>query len=157
MADGSFKNIEDLKLGDELLTFNIPGLPSTDNPEDWSPESKWSTDSTSNFTKVTTRVSSLESGPWWRHYVINGQYRVTGEHYLFVKRNELYQFVPVALLKVGDAFLTADKTEIEITNIELVHATVSTVALDVEDNDMYFADGILAHNLRAPITDASYK
>lgn len=157
MADGSFKNIEDLKIGDELLTFNIPGLPSTDNPEDWSPESKWSTDSTSNFTKVTTRVSSLESGPWWRHYVINGQYRVTGEHYLFVKRNDLYQFLPVALLKVGDAFLTADKTEIEITNIELVHATVSTVALDVEDNDMYFADGILAHNLRAPLDSAAYK
>ena len=157
MADGSFKNIEDLKLGDELLTFNIPGLPSTDNPEDWSPESKWSTDSTSNFTKVTTRVSSLESGPWWRYYVINGQYRVTGEHYLFVKRNDLYQFFPVALLKVGDAFLTADKTEIEITNIELVHATVSTVALDVEDNDMYFADGILAHNLRAPLDSSAYK
>lgn len=152
MADGSFKNIEDLKLGDELLTFNIPGLPSTDNPEDWSPESTWSTDSTSNFTKTTTKVSYVETGTWWRHHVINGQYRVTGEHWLFVKRNDVYQFVQVAYLKVGDFFLTPDKTEIEITNIELIHVTASTVALDVEDNDMYFADGILAHNLRAPVS-----
>jgi hypothetical protein len=152
MADGSFKNIEDLKLGDELLTFNIPGLPSTDNPEDWSPESTWSTDSTANFTKVTTKVSSIGTGTWYRHYLINGQYRVTGEHYIFVKRNDVYQFVQVAYLKVGDAFLTADKTEIELTNIELVQVMASTVALDVEDNDMYFADGILAHNLRAPVS-----
>lgn len=157
MANGSFKNIEDLKLGDELLTFSIPGLPSTDDPADWSPESTWSTNSTSNFTKVTTKVSSIQTGTWYRHYVINGQYQVTGEHYVFVKRNDLYQFVQVALLKVGDAFLTENKTEIKITNIELVQVTASTVALDVEDNDMYFADGILAHNLRAPVDAAGYK
>ena len=71
MADGSFKNIEDLKLGDELLTFRIPGLAQSDNPDDWYPTSKWSTDSTDNFTKTTTKVSHMRTGPFWRHYVIN--------------------------------------------------------------------------------------
>jgi hypothetical protein len=43
------------------------------------------------------------------------------------------------------------KEEIEIFNIERTRAWISTVELDVEDKDFYFADGILAHNLRAPV------
>lgn len=151
MADGSFKNIEDLKLGDELLTFNIPGLPTTDNPDDWWPEVNWSTNSTSNFTKTTTKVSHMRTGPFWRHHIINGQYRVTYEHFIFAKRGDTYQFIRVDGLKIGDCFIDANKNEIEITNIQEVHSMQSTVELDVEENDLYFADGILVHNLRAQI------
>ena len=146
MADGSLKNIEDLKLGDELLTFKIPGLEQSDNIDDWYPTSKWSTDSTENFTKTTTKVSHMRTGPFWRHYVINGQYRVTYEHMIFAKRGDIYQFIRVDGLQVGDRFLDASKNEIEITNIEQVYVMSSTVELDVEENDMYFADGILVHN-----------
>ena len=149
MADGSLKNIEDLKLGDELLTFNIPGLPSTDNPNDWYPKSNWSTDITDNFTKTTTKVSHIRTGPYGQHYVINGKYRVTYEHYIFAKRDGIYQFIQVEGLKIGDFLFTATKEEIEITNIEIVKVMASTVELDVEENDMYFADGILAHNIIA--------
>jgi len=146
MANGSLKNIEDLKLGDELLTFRIPGLAQSDNSEDWYPTSKWSTDSISNFTKTTTKVSHIRTGPFWRHYVINGQYRVTYEHMIFAKRESIYQFIRVDGLRLGDFFLDANKNEIEITNIEQVYVMSSTVELDVEENDMYFADGILVHN-----------
>jgi hypothetical protein len=149
MANGSLKNIEDLKLGDELLTFHIPGLAQSDNSEDWYPTSKWSTDSTSNFTKTTTKVSHIRTGPFWRHYVINGQYRVTYEHMIFAKREGTYQFIRVDGLRLGDFFLDANKNEIEITNIEQVYVMSSTVELDVEENDMYFADGILVHNFYA--------
>jgi hypothetical protein len=146
MADGSFKNIEDLKLGDELLTFRIPGLIQSDNSDDWYPSSKWSTNSTADFTKTTTKVSHMRTGPFWRHYVINGQYRVTYEHLIFAKRENTYQFIRVDGLQIGDYFLDANKKEIEITNIEEIHVMESTVELDVEENDMYFADGILVHN-----------
>ena len=146
MANGSLKNIEDLKLGDELLTFRIPGLAQSDNSEDWYPTSKWSTNSTSNFTKTTTKVSHIRTGPFWRHYVINGQYRVTYEHMIFAKREGTYQFIRVDGLRLGDFFLDVNKDEIEITNIEQVYVMSSTVELDVEENDMYFADGILVHN-----------
>jgi hypothetical protein len=149
MADGSLKNIEDLKLGDELLTFSIPGLAQSDNADDWYPKSKWSTDSTSNFTKTTTKVSHMRTGPFWRHYVINGKYRVTYEHMIFAKRGDTYQFIQVDGLQVGDYFLDANKNEIEITNIEQIYVMSSTVELDVEENDMYFADGILVHNFYA--------
>lgn len=134
-----------------FLTFNIPGLPTTDNPDDWWPEVNWSTNSTSNFTKTTTKVSHMRTGPFWRHHIINGQYRVTYEHFIFAKRGDTYQFIRVDGLKIGDCFIDANKNEIEITNIQEVHSMQSTVELDVEENDLYFADGILVHNLRAPI------
>jgi hypothetical protein len=149
MANGSLKNIEDLKLGDELLTFRIPGLIQSDNSDDWYPSSKWSTNSTADFTKTTTKVSHMRTGPFWRHYVINGQYRVTYEHLIFAKREDTYQFIRVDGLQIGDYFLDANKNEIEITNIEQVYVMSSTVELDVEENDMYFADGILVHNFYA--------
>jgi hypothetical protein len=151
MADGSLKNIEDLKLGDELLTFKIPGLEQSDNVDDWYPKSKWSTDSTDNFTKTTTKVSHMRTGPFWRHYIINGQYRVTYEHMIFAKRGDTYQFIRVDGLQVGDYFLDANKNEIEIINIEQVYVMSSTVELDVEENDMYFADGILVHNFYSDV------
>jgi hypothetical protein len=128
------------------LTFRIPGLAQSDNSEDWYPTSKWSTNSTSNFTKTTTKVSHIRTGPFWRHYVINGQYRVTYEHMIFAKREGTYQFIRVDGLRLGDFFLDVNKDEIEITNIEQVYVMSSTVELDVEENDMYFADGILVHN-----------
>ena len=88
----------------------------------------------------------MRTGPFWRHNVINGQYRVTYEHMIFAKRGDIYQFIRVDGLQVGDRFLDASKNEIEITNIEQVYVMSSTVELDVEENDMYFADGILVHN-----------
>ena len=65
---------------------------------------------------------------------------------IFAKRGDTYQFIRVDGLQIGDFFIDANKNEIEITNIEQVYVMSSTVELDVEENDMYFADGILVHN-----------
>ena len=128
------------------MTLYIPGLEQSDNIDDWYPISKWSTNSTANFTKVTTKVTHKRTGPFWRHHVINGQYRVTYEHMIFAKREDTYQFIRVDNLRLGDYFLDANKNEIAVTNIEEIQSMQSTVELDVEENDMYFADGILVHN-----------
>jgi hypothetical protein len=151
MADGSLKNIEDLKLGDELRTFDIPGVPDSDQPEDWYTKDKWSVDNSDGFTYTTTKVSHVRSGPYNEYYTINNKYKVTWEHYILVKRDAVWQFLQTQDLKAGDVLMGEKKEEIEIFNIERTRAWISTVELDVEDKDFYFADGILAHNLRAPV------
>ena len=153
MANGSLKNIEDLKLGDELRTFNIPGVPDSDNPNDWYTAEKWSTESSKDFTYTTTKVSYVETGPYNHYYTINSKYKVTWEHYILVKRNSVWQFLQVQDLRNGDLLLGENKEEIEIFNIEATKSWVSIVKLDVEDKDFYFADGILAHNF---LPDKSY-
>jgi len=52
----------------------------------------------------------------------------------------------VADMRIGDYLLGQNKEEVEVFNIEFVPSRISVVNLDVEENDMYFADGILAHN-----------
>jgi hypothetical protein len=152
MADGSLKNIEDLQLGDEIRTFDIPGAPDSDKYEDWLADDIWSTDSTDDFTITTSKVTHLKVGPYPIHYKINNKYRVTHEHLILVNREGAYSFKEVKKLKVGDKFITETREEIDIFDIQLVKEKITTVELDVEDNDFYFADGILAHNIIAPVS-----
>jgi hypothetical protein len=146
MADGSYKNIEDLKVGDSLRTFKIPTLPDGDSPTAWSPKEVWSVDKTDDFENATSVVAVHETGPYHKYYKINNKIKVTHEHWILVKREGIFQFMQVQDMRVGDFLLGENKEEIEIFNIEFIVGNVSTVHLDVEDNDMYFADGILAHN-----------
>ena len=147
MADGSLKKIEDLQIGDEIRTFDIPGAPDSDKYEDWLADDIWSTDSTDDFTITTTKVTHLKVGPYPVYYKINNKYRVTHEHLLFVNREGTYSFKEVKRLRVGDKFITETREEIDIFDIQLIRETLVTVELDVEANDFYFADGILAHNI----------
>ena len=157
MADGSFKNMEDLELGDEVRTFDIPGVPDSDHPDDWSPKEKWSIDSTDEFTITTTKVTHKRVGPFPWHYVINNTYKVTYEHYILVKRDSVWQFLQVKDMRIGDLLLKENKEEVTIFDIRHVVETNTVIELDVEDKDYYFADGILAHNLRAPLESSAYK
>jgi hypothetical protein len=157
MADGSLKNIEDLVLGDELRTFNIPGAPDTDDYKYWLKPDAWTTDSTEDFTITTTKVTHNRVGPYSFHFNINRKFKVTHEHLIFINRGGSYSFKPVRDLKVGDKLLTESLEEIEIFSITLEGSTINTVELDVEDKDFYFADGILVHNLPAPIGGNAYK
>jgi hypothetical protein len=157
MADGSLKNIEDLVLGDELRTFNIPGAPDTDDYEYWLKPDAWTTNSTEDFTITTTKVTHHRVGPYSFHFNINRKIKVTHEHLIFINRGGSYSFIPVRKIKVGDKLVTESLEEIEIFSITLEGSAIDTVELDVEDRDFYFADGILAHNLRAPLDSSAYK
>ena len=157
MADGSLKNIEDLVLGDELRTFNIPGAPDTDDYEYWIKPDAWTTNSTEDFTVTTTKVTHHRVGPYSFHFNINRKIKVTHEHLIFINRNGSYSFIPVRKIKVGDKLVTESLEEIEVFSITLEGSAIDTVEIDVEDRDFYFADGILAHNLPAPITSSAYK
>jgi hypothetical protein len=157
MADGSLKNIEDLVLGDELRTFNIPGAPDTDDYEYWLKPDAWTTNSTEDFTITTTKVTHHRVGPYSFHFNINRKIKVTHEHLIFINRSGSYSFIPVRKIKVGDKLVTESLEEIEVFSITLEGSAIDTVELDVEDRDFYFADGILAHNLRAPIESSAFK
>jgi hypothetical protein len=121
-------------------------LPDGDSPEAWSPKEVWSVDNTDDFENATSVVAVHETGPYHKYYKINNKIKVTHEHWILVKREGTFQFMQVQDMRVGDFLLGENKEEIEIFNIEFIVGNVSTVHLDVEDNDMYFADGILAHN-----------
>jgi len=50
------------------------------------------------------------------------------------------------MLKVGDYFLDKDNNEVEVTSVDVDNNNYTVYKLDVEDLDVYYAEGILTHN-----------
>jgi hypothetical protein len=82
----------------------------------------------------------------------NGLIKSTGTHPLWVWDSEIekYRFKNVEDVLPGDLVVTYDSVtglnEIEITDIEVIIEDVEIVTLNVENADVYLANGIVSHN-----------
>jgi hypothetical protein len=120
MADGNYKNIEDVREGDEILTFE------------------------NEFTKKTVKTKVVET---FRHRVgsyliINGNLEVTPEHRVFI--NNGWQMIGEA--EVGDVMIDEKGGQVPIVSIENVRKIVDVYNLRIEKYSTYIADGIYVHN-----------
>ena len=81
------------------------------------------------------------------YFLVNGSLKVTWEHPFFVLRNGSYSFIKTLELKVGDKIFQSDNNFINVTSIENVIEDIETVNINCEPYDVYFAEGILLHNV----------
>ena len=101
----------------------------------------------SNITETTTSVVHIKKHLVPSYYLINNKYKVTGEHFIFTKRDNTWQFLRVEELINNDIFYGINKEEL-VEVIDLINSPILVVDIDVEENDLYFADGILVHNAK---------
>ncbi len=113
------KNIEKIKVGDLVLSFN---------------------EKTSSLTK--SKVLQVFEHDADGYYIINGKIKVTAEHPIWVNG----EWKKVRELKIGDALMTKDKTYAPIYSISYVEEKIKVYNLKVEDTQTYFAEGVLVHN-----------
>lgn len=153
-ADGTIVNVEDISVGDTIKAWIPAGLPD----EDQDPESDqvdWRfhmlTTQSGSYTEVNVAdiVFNFASG----YYDLNGGLiKATGTHPLWVWDSEIekYRFKNVEDILPGDLVVTYDSVtglnEIEIVDIEVVIEDVEIVTLNVENADVYLANGIVSHN-----------
>ena len=142
MADGSYKLIEDLVMGDVLSSLSIEGL-------DKNIENNWTEFSVDQFlyTRSSARIVGLKYGSYSRYYIINNSVRITHEHPVFIKREMEYKFCQVENLLVGDLLFSNNELWREIETIELINETCQTISINIEDDDVYFGSDILVHNI----------
>jgi len=98
--------------------------------------------------KVMQTISGLMGldaiGVW---IINNGLIKTTDSHMHVIKRDGLWQIKKAGELQIGDIFLTINNEEIEITSLVLDDVnTYRVFRIDVEPNDVYYANGILTHN-----------
>ena len=148
MADGTEKPIEEISKGDVLKSPIIPTYPNGEDNTLWYPASVWSLDNADGITYEETTVVGLRHVVEPTYYKLNGYYRLTGDHFLFVLKNGVWQFARVEELSVGDKFKSQDGSEIEITQREIVASQTLVVDIDVEQNDLFIANGIITHNIK---------
>jgi hypothetical protein len=152
MSDGTYKTLAQVQVGDMVMGYSTPSMidQSVDGWYAWT-----SPDITDGANTVAT-VVSVNTHPHFNYYTINNDFKVSGLHPLLIKRDELWQWVKVNALQVGDKMWSDNHEEIEITSVvntlaESEANAISVVSLNVENVDTYFVKGntgitILAHN-----------
>ena len=146
-SDGSVVDVEDLNIGDEILSISLPN--ATDESS-----GTWESDEfnrTGSFAQHSSSVSRVRYEFSKHYYDINsGSEKITGEHEMLYKpvgeNFWMWQLVPG--MKVGGHLMGKDGSSIEITSLEQMHSDdgFEVVQIDVEPLDFYFGNTFLVHN-----------
>jgi hypothetical protein len=163
MGDGSEKNIEDISIGDTVLSAQVPGMPLDFDKEDkwsiWSgvphgnaPNNVWATafydiQELNRVEPQSAEVFDVYFDYFDSYYLINDTLKATYEHPFFILRDGSYQFKTSASLLPGDKLYTTDNQFETIKSVTFVNKSMETVNLNVEPLDVYFGGGYLMHNV----------
>lgn len=163
MADGSMKKIEDINVGDYVKSAQIPNVPLDFDAEDtwktWTgvphgnaPNNVWATafydiQELNRVSPVSASVFDIYYDFYDSYFLVNDKIKATWEHPFFVLRNGNYSFQQTLSLRVGDKVFTTDNDFVDITSVVRVDEELETVNINCEPYDVYFAEGILLHNV----------
>jgi hypothetical protein len=145
MGDGTFKKVEDLELGEVVRSLSIKDL-------DTSIEDNWKEFYTADleYEEGLSVITNISDSTFGEYYVINGNLKLTFEHPVFIKRAEVCMFTQTDGLVIGD-YVFKENGEFEIvSSIDIIDEYVQTININIEENDVYFADGVLVHNIALP-------
>ena len=96
---------------------------------------------------VSASVFDLYYDFYDSYFLVNDKLKVTWEHPFFVLRNGGYSFQKTLHLEIGDKVFGSENDFIDIESIQLINEEIETVNFNVEPYDVYFAEGMLLHNV----------
>ena len=162
LIDGTQKEIQELAIGDELLSLRMPNAQTEDEHPVIASEVSYAEYCITELGEseiVTSKIINMFFDFSDTYYVINGDIKVTGEHPFFVKipdgyylptegqsSEEFWCWEYVRNLGVGQIMYDKDMKEVPIDTIEEIEKEIEIVNIDVDSNNTYFAEGILVHN-----------
>jgi hypothetical protein len=141
MADGTYKNVENIKAGDILLSVDM----GVDPDEVDITNIELSLPSVSNWRYTTTVVKSVKFGFEKDYYLLNNKLRLTYEHPIAVKHLDRIFFRSASVLR-GDEIMYNEKLEEVGYVVSKIDRALATMKINTESQDWFFADGILIHN-----------
>ena len=146
MANGETKAVENIQIGDTLLSFNVNGYSFDENAYlNWSSH-------VDNFEGEFTSVSvtNIKIDSYDSYYDFNnGSLKITYEHPILIKNaDNIVSWKTAKDSDVGEYMLNENNEWVLITSKYLIskNEPFTTWTLDVETEDVYFANGILVHN-----------
>ena len=153
MADGTSKKVEDLQVGDWVLSMNMPGQIDED-------ESDWRQcrfEDSDDFTQHSASVQDINFDFSYNYWNINnGQELITAEHEMLYRppadlypTDQLWGWLYVPNMLVGGSLMDKNGNAVEITSLENVldqDDGFEVVQIDVEPLDVYFGKTFLVHN-----------
>lgn len=139
MGDRTEKNIEDILVGDEVMSFN-----EEKKVVERKKVTKLSSPIHDDLVKYTLSNGTEITSTYDHPYYVNGLQLAS---YKPKWTNERYNLPTVVEIKVGDLVNLLDGNTVQIKMIEeLERIDTQTYIFSVEDNRNFFANGVLVHN-----------
>ena len=152
LANGETKAVENIVLGDTLLSLDITGL--GDDGVIFKQFDVATADYSDSYTNAV--VSNITVDSYGSYYSINnGSLKLTHEHPVLIKtKDERVVFKNISNVIVGDSMLSQDNEWISVISNELINTGVqfTTYSFDVENKDVYFASQYLVHNVEQELS-----
>jgi len=143
MNDGTIKQVQDLSIGDTLYSKTIVGLPMLENTKDLF---EWKSDKLDIYDEDVTVVGIQTFNVNVVLSFNDGKLFTTKDHLHLYKSNGLWKIGYAVDIKTGDMLFTEKGVELEVNSIVETKGHYIVYKVDVEENDMFFANGILTHN-----------
>jgi len=142
LNNSEYKNIQNLSENDILKSSNIQDLDN--NNVDIEYLLNWYTKDFKNETSNTI-VKELYKHSTEQYYIINDELKITPEHLLFVKKNDIYEWYSAKTIKIGYELLNSENKFIKVESIEEVNKQADVYNIKIEGTMNYYADNYLVH------------
>ena len=153
MSDLTSKPIEEINVGDEVLSLDLPGLPDENlGYLEWKsftmrPMDEEDLEGLVKRNREVATVENLFYDYMSGYYSVNNGYlKVTAEHDLFVYTGGQWEWVTAQNLTEGTKLLGYKGDLITIDSVRYIEGEIEVINFDVEPLDIYFAGGVLVHN-----------
>lgn len=143
MSDGTTKLIEELIVGDSLMSYDIEGLPLYSDDE--SVLTIWES---TNISGIQSQAEIVSITPLEVNeiVVINDLMKTTINHRHLIERNGIWSFKRADEVLIGDKMLDINNNEITVVTIDIQTVESTVYKLNIETLDVFYANGILTHN-----------
>ena len=142
LKDSEYKKIQDLSENDILKSSNIQDLDN--NNVDIEYLLNWYTKDF-KYESSNTLVKELYKHSTEQYYIINDELKLTPEHLLFVKKNDIYEWYSAKNIKIGYELLNSENKFIKVESIEEVNKRADVYNIKIEGTMNYYADNYLVH------------
>lgn len=147
-SDGTIVNVEDLNIGDEILTVKLPNATDEDEGTDWKNDTF---DITGSYTQHSASIMRVLYEFSQHYYNINsGSEYITGEHHMLYKQSgsQYWTWKTAPNFTIGDYLMDKQGNEVEITDMGINQNPdgYDVVQLDVEPDDYYVGSTFVVHN-----------
>jgi len=181
LTDGTQKEIQELAIGDELLSMRMPNAQTEKEHPIIASDVAYADYCITELGEselVTSKIINMFFDFSDTYFLINDNIKVTGEHPFFIKipdsfylpakgetatgkwgSEEFWAWEYVRNLEVGQIMYDKDMNEVSIDSIEEIEEEIEIVNIDVDTNNTYFAEGILVHNKgssASPVDNAAH-
>ena len=142
LKDKTTKKVEDLKINDELVTYEIDGLENIQNMEIL--QKKELTTFSGSFQESKIKNIWLDLAK--KIYKINDSLLLDGSHYVYIRRNDKYYWSEIQYCLVTDELFKIDSTWEKIEKIDTIETKQNVYNVQMNRIYNYFANDYLVHN-----------